>query len=108
MNRRWRNIMRRRSFLGLGASGLPLAQGRAPPRAVLDCGCAFAPQQSGRGAPAGFEPLQSGIKITGMKGFGVSLTPTSDRPYVFCKLETNQGLVGWGEGTLEGKAGATM
>jgi galactonate dehydratase len=43
-----------------------------------------------------------------MKVFGVSLTPTSDRPYVFCKLETNQGLVGWGEGTLEGKAGATM
>ena len=25
-----------------------------------------------------------------------------------CKLETNQGLVGWGEGTLEGKAGAIM
>ena len=41
-----------------------------------------------------------------MKVFGVSLTPTSDRPYVFVKLETNQGLVGWGEGTLEGKAGA--
>ena len=33
----------------------------------------------------------------------MSLTPNSDRPYVFCKLETNQGLVGWGEGTLEGK-----
>ena len=43
-----------------------------------------------------------------MKVFGVSLTRNSDRPYVFCKLETNQGLVGWGEGTLEGKAGATM
>ena len=55
-----------------------------------------------------FDGLQSGLKITGMKVFGVSLTRTSDRPYVFVKLETNQGLVGWGEGTLEGKAGAAM
>jgi galactonate dehydratase len=43
-----------------------------------------------------------------MKVFGVSMSPNSDRPYVFVKLETNQGLVGWGEGTLEGKASATM
>jgi galactonate dehydratase len=43
-----------------------------------------------------------------MKVFGVSLTPESDRPYVFVKLETNEGLVGWGEGTLEGKAGAVI
>jgi galactonate dehydratase len=55
-----------------------------------------------------FDGLGSGLKITGMKVFGVSLTPTSDRPYVFVKLETNQGLIGWGEGTLEGKAGAAM
>jgi galactonate dehydratase len=27
---------------------------------------------------------------------------------VFVKIETNQGLVGWDEGTREGKAGATM
>ena len=103
--------MRRRSFLSLGTAGLALAQSRAPKRAILDCGCSFAPQfQLGRGQAslAGFEPLQSGLKVTGMKVFGVSLTRTSDRPYVFCKLETNQGLVGWGEGTLEGKAGATM
>ena len=104
--------MRRRSFLGWGASGLAFAQRRAPRRDLLDCGCALEPQQPGRGQAsatlAGFEPLQSGLKVTGMKVFGVSLTPTSDRPYVFCKLETNQGIVGWGEGTLEGKAGATM
>lgn len=104
--------MRRRSFLAFGSAGLALAQGRGQRRAAtIDCGCGFAPQP-GRGAGqaslAGFEPLQSGLKVTGMKVFGVSLTPTSDRPYVFCKLETNQGLVGWGEGTLEGKAGATM
>jgi galactonate dehydratase len=43
-----------------------------------------------------------------VKTFGVSLTPTSDRPYVFVKLETNAGIVGWGEATLEGKAGAAI
>jgi galactonate dehydratase len=43
-----------------------------------------------------------------MKVFGVSLTKDSDRPYVFVKLETNKGVVGWGEGTLEGKAAAVM
>jgi galactonate dehydratase len=50
----------------------------------------------------------SGLKITNMKVFGVTLAKDSDRPYVFVKLETNQGLVGWGEGTLEGKAGAVL
>src|ERR1041385_3165498 len=114
MNPYWRNIMRRRSFLALGSAGLALAQKRTQRAPILDCGCSLAPQQGGRGAGlgqtslAGFERLQSGLKVTGMKVFGVSLTRTSDRPYVFCKLETNQGLVGWGEGTLEGKAGSTM
>ncbi len=106
--------MRRRSFLALGSAGVALAQKRSQRAPIIDCGCGFAPQQGGRGAGmgqsslAGFERLQSGLKVTGMKVFGVSLTPNSDRPYVFCKLETNQGLIGWGEGTLEGKAGATM
>src|SRR3954451_5608035 len=111
MNRHWRNTMRRRSFLAFGSAGFALAQSRTQRRSpIVDCGCSFAPPQAGRGQAtlAGFEALQSGLKVTGMKVFGVSLTPTSDRPYVFCKLETNQGLVGWGEGTLEGKAGATM
>ena len=102
--------MRRRSFLAFGAAGLALAQDKRQRRAVIpDCGCTFAPQpQQGAASLAGFARLQSGIKVTGMKVFGVSLNRTSDRPYVFVKLETNQGLVGWGEGTLEGKAGATM
>src|ERR1700746_1177968 len=106
--------MQRRSFLALGGTGLAFAQGRGRRAPLTDCGCGFAPQQGGRGEGlgqatlAGFERLQSGLKVTGMKVFGVSLTPNSDRPYVFCKLETNQGLIGWGEGTLEGKAGATM
>ncbi len=56
-----------------------------------------------------FRELSSGIKITNLKVFGVSLTPNSDRPYVFVKLETNQpGLMGWGEGTLEGKGQSAM
>jgi galactonate dehydratase len=69
------------------------------------CGCAFAPPPAGNDA---FDRLQSGVKITGLKVFGVSLTKESDRPYVFVKIETNQGVVGWGEGTLEGKASAVM
>jgi len=107
--------VRRRSFLVLGSAGLAIAKKRSQRSAILDCDCSFAPQQQrgrgpglGQSTLAGFDRLQSGLKVTGMKVFGVSLTPTSDRPYVFCKLETNQGLVGWGEGTLEGKAGATM
>ena len=46
-----------------------------------------------------------------MQVFGVTLDERiaqADRPYVFVKLETNQGVVGWGEATLEGKASAAM
>jgi galactonate dehydratase len=109
MKRRWRNTVLRRNFLAFGGAGLALAGNAAETetrRAVVEgCACSFAPQAALGGA---FDRLGSGLKITGMKVFGVSLTPTSDRPYVFVKLETNQGLVGWGEGTLEGKAGAAM
>ena len=46
-----------------------------------------------RGLPCDgcFPASASGVKITGMKVFGVSLTPDSDRPYVFVKLETDAG-----------------
>src|SRR5436305_6731980 len=110
----WRNIMRRRNFLALGSAGVALAGTKKRPSLAADasCGCEFQPPAGGRGrgGPAvdAFANLQSGIKITGLKVFGVSLTPNSDRPYVFVKLETNEGLVGWGEGTLEGKAGAVI
>src|SRR5271165_689106 len=110
----WRNIVRRRNFLALGSAGVALAGTKKRPFLGADasCGCEFQPQAGGRGRGGpvvdAFADLQSGLKVTGMKVFGVSLTPTSDRPYVFVKIETNQGLVGWGEGTLEGKAGATM
>jgi galactonate dehydratase len=104
--------MRRRNFLALGSAGLAMAGPAKRPAIVSDaCGCSLAPQASPPGEPLGsgaFADVHSGLKITGLKVFGVSLTPNSDRPYVFVKLETNQGLVGWGEGTLEGKAGAVM
>ncbi len=93
--------MHRRGFLALGA-GFGASAGTK----TRDCGCSFAPPQAAR--PNAFDAISSGVKVTGMKVFGVSLTRESDRPYVFVKLETNQGVVGWGEGTLEGKAGAVM
>jgi galactonate dehydratase len=79
-------------------------------RAAADCGCAsFAQAASPRpeGAAA-FDRVGTKVRITNVKVFGVSLTRDSDRPYVFVKIETNQGVVGWGEATLEGKAAATM
>ncbi len=96
--------MLRRGFLGVGAAGVALSAKR-PHRPADFCGCAPAPPPAG---DAAFEKFSSGVKITGLKVFGVSLTRDSDRPYVFVKLETNQGVVGWGEGTLEGKAAAVL
>src|SRR5947207_3242285 len=97
--------MRRRELLG----SLAAAASRRAPR--FDCGCALAP---GSGVPPGsdvFKDVGSKLRITGMKVFGVTLDEKiarADRPYVFVKLETNQGVVGWGEATLEGKAAAAM
>lgn len=100
--------MRRRSFLALGSTSLATAASTKRSSLLSDsCGCALQTQAGPVGLQA-FADINSGLKITGVKVFGVSLTPTSDRPYVFVKLETNQGLIGWGEGTLEGKAGAVM
>src|SRR5262245_14387398 len=48
------------------------------------------------------------LKITGLKVFGVTWDSTSDRPFVFVKVETDAGVIGWGEATLEGKAGAVL
>jgi galactonate dehydratase len=89
--------MRRRTFLG-GIAASPFGRGGFR---VGDCGC----------EEPGESPLQGQkgkLAVTQMKVFGVSLTPDSDRPYVFVKLETNAGVVGWGEATLEGKAGAVI
>ena len=102
--------MRRRQFFGTAAAALAAgrlagAPGRKPPASW--CDCAMMPPQ----VPDGAEALRghgSKVKITNVKVFGVSISPNSDRPYVFVKLETDAGLVGWGEGTLEGKAAAVM
>src|SRR5690349_8217437 len=104
--------MRRRNFLALGSAGVLSAATRNHSRPATDwCDYSLLPQAGQQTGPVGLEAfadINSGLKITGLKVFGVSLTPKSDRPYVFVKLETNQGLIGWGEGTLEGKAGAVM
>ena len=111
--------MNRRKFLG-GAAALAAATPAARISAAVStahsvdlCGCepiiAQSPSAGEQAARAdAFRDVSSGLKVTNLKVFGVSLTPDSDRPYVFVKLETNQGLVGWGEGTLEGKAQAAM
>lgn len=80
------------SAVGTGATGRGLLAGGAGLPAV---------------APA-VSAAPSGIRITGAKTFGVTWEDDSDRPYVFIKLETDQGVVGWGEATLEGKAGAVL
>ena len=75
------------------------------------CGCAFAPQAAmGPVGAAALADVGSKVRITAIKTFGVTLPLSEqiDRPYVFVKIETNQGVYGWGEGTLEGKAAATL
>jgi galactonate dehydratase len=88
---------------------------RKPGRRPLlsDCGCALQVQTSTDKPPGStvFKDVGSKLRITNMQVFGVTLDERiaqADRPYVFVKLETNQGVVGWGEATLEGKAAAAM
>ena len=105
--------MKRRSLLGaFAAAGATTA---APARRGLlsDCGCALQVKTATDKPPGGaaFAATGSKLRITNMQVFGVTLDERiaqADRPYVFVKLETNQGVVGWGEATLEGKASAAM
>ena len=102
--------MRRRELLGSLAAATGLLGGpRSAPR--LGCDCAFLPASAVPPGSDVFKDVGSKLRITAMKVFGVTLDEKLgrvDRPYVFVKLETNQGVVGWGEATLEGKAGAAM
>lgn len=77
---------------------------------VAGCGCALMPQAGRPDGAAVFDGVGSKVRITNVKVFGVTLPiqEAKDRPYVFVKIETNDGVVGWGEGTLEGKAAAVM
>ena len=105
--------MRRRDILGaFAAAGV---FGGASPRRVLlpDCGCAPQIRTATDKPPGGaaFRDVGSKLRITNLQVFGVTLDERiaqADRPYVFVKVETNQGVVGWGEATLEGKASAAM
>ena len=96
--------MNRRQFFGgaLVAGASPALAAPARRAATLSsCACAAAAAPVLAAAPGP-------IRITGFKTFGVTWEEDSDRPYVFVKLETDQGVVGWGEATLEGKAGAVL
>ncbi len=86
--------MKRRQFMGglAGAVAASSAARAAAPATEIPIGA------------EAFRGLVSGVKVTNMKVFVVSLTPNTDRPFVFVKLETDAGVVGWGDGTLEGKA----
>ena len=115
--------MRRREFFA--AAGSAFAASRA---FAGDCGCEVQLLAQNQAAPPGLPtasrpaissgatPWQTGdydrvlskVRITNVKVFGVTYDQSSDRPYVFVKLETNAGVVGWGEATLEGKAGAVI
>src|SRR5215472_18935626 len=103
--------MNRRHFLaGVGGGMAASNLAGAPARPALSfCDCALEPQAA---VPPGANALAafgSKVRITNLKTFSVTIPGAPpDRPYVFVKLETNEGLVGWGEGTLEGKAGAIL
>src|SRR5262249_51209725 len=90
------SAMRRRQFVGglaaALAAGGPLAGPTAAAHANTDtCGCGGRAEPGPLLDPLGreaFRRVGSRARITGMQVFGVSLTPESDRPYVFVKLET--------------------
>ena len=81
--------MNRRQFF---AGGLLAGASTAISRAA-DCGCSPAL------AAAMLPPAAGRLKVTNMKVFGVTIEKGSDRPYVFVKIETDAGVVGWGEAT---------
>ena len=104
--------MNRRDFLTATTGAVATSQlGGAPERhsTLSFCDCAMQPQAAIPPGASALSDFGSKARITSLKTFGVTIPGAPpDRPYVFVKLETNEGLIGWGEGTLEGKAGAVM
>ncbi len=96
--------MNRREFFGgavVAGATAGAALGAKRGSVISGCGC----------SPAVAASIADGtgkIRVTGFKTYGVTWEDDSDRPYVFVKIETDQGIVGWGEATLEGKAGAVL
>ena len=91
--------MNRRQFLG-GVTGSVIAEGFSNAEA---CSCL-----PGGSASSSLSTPPGKIKITDVKTLAMTPSPTSDRPYVFVRIETNAGLYGLGEATLEGKAGSIL
>src|SRR5438270_5943859 len=109
--------MKRRDVLTAlaGAGALTANPGRRAlnPSALRNCACAPEVVTAKDKPPGGaaFHDVGSKLRITNVRVFGLTLDERiaqADRPYVFVKLETNQGVTGWGEATLEGKATAAM
>lgn len=97
--------MNRRDFL-TSTTGAVATQRHLP---LSFCDCAMQPRTAIPPGASALAVVGSKVRITNLKTFGVTIPGAPpDRPYVFVKLETNEGLVGWGEGTLEGKAGAVI
>ena len=91
--------MRRRQFFGGMAGALALGRPAYAGLRRARFGDASVPRCRRRRRGPGrarFQDVGSKVRITDMKVFGVSLTPQSDRPYVFVKLETDAGPGGLG------------
>src|SRR5579872_7579561 len=91
-----------RALTGAGVLSAASGRQRGTLLPVRDCGCA--PQiVNAKDKPPGaaaFRDVGSKLRITNMRVFGVTLDERiaqADRPYVFVKIETNQGVTGWGE-----------
>ena len=70
---------------------------------------AFAAAASAASAGALALPSSPRLKVTNIKTFGVTSDAIpADRPHIFVKIETDAGVVGWGEATLEGKGASAM
>ena len=101
--------MNRRYFLS--GAGATLATGKlssAPARRqpLSFCDCAMQPQAAAPAGASALAPVGSKVRITNLKTFGVTIPGAPpDRPYVFVKLETNEGLVGWGRARSKARPG---
>ena len=99
--------MRRRNFLAFGGPAWRSRRWGENRRAAC-CGLRLRLRTPGGRGGGAFDRAAIGPEDHGDEGVR-RLADSQLRPAVcFVKLETNQGLVGWGEGTLEGKAGAAM